>query len=70
MTANFEYLSDNRENLRLPIQMQLFEKSKKPFAAVFASILKSTLNFEHFEEKATLITQVFLKLLTPKDVRT
>ena len=66
MTANFEYLSDNRENLRLPIQMQLFEKSKKPFAAVFASIL----NFEHFEEKATLITQVFLKLLTPKDVLT
>ena len=49
--------------------MQLFGKPKI-FCQVFVSILKSTLNFEHFEEKVTLITQVFLKLLTSKDALT
>ena len=31
MTANYEYSRSNRENLSLPIQMQLSEKSK-PFS--------------------------------------
>ena len=69
ITANFQYSCSNRQNLQLPIQMQLFGKPKI-FCQVFVSILKSTLNFEHFEEKVTLITQVFLKLLTSKDALT
>ena len=36
----------------------------------FISFLESTLIFEYFEKKMNLITKVFLKLLTPKDVVT
>ena len=45
--------------------MHLSEKLK-----TFPAFLESTLNFEHFEEKMSLTAQVFLKLLTPKDVFT
>ena len=66
MTANYEYSRGNRKNLPLPIQMQLSEKPKllSQFSLTF---LESTSNFEHFEKQKTLIAQVFLKLLTPKD---
>ena len=40
----------NRENLTIPIQMQLSQK-KKTFSQFFASFLKSRLNFEYFENK-------------------
>ena len=69
LTANYEYSSSNRENLRLPIQMQLLEKLKT-FSAFFITFLEFTSNFEHFEKKLSLIAQVFLKLLTPKDALT
>ena len=49
-TANYEYSRSNTENLPLPIQMQLSEKAQK-FSWFFIAFLKSTLNFEHFEEK-------------------
>ena len=38
----------NRENLTIPIQMQLSQK-QKPFCKAFAAFLKSELNFEIFE---------------------
>ena len=38
----------NRENLTIPIQMQLPQKQKK-FSEFFAGFLKSRLNFKHFE---------------------
>ena len=48
--------------------------SKKPkiFCCVFLAFLESTLNFEKkcFEKKMSLIGQVFLELLPPKDVLT
>ena len=69
LTANYEYSRSNRENLPLPIQMQLSEKVKT-FSHSFIAFLESTLNFEHFEKEMSLIAQVFLKLLTPKDVLT
>ena len=49
--------------------MQLSEKVKT-FSQSFIAFLESTLNFEHFEKEMSLIAQVFLKLLTPKDVLT
>ena len=49
MTANFEYSRTNRENLAVPIQMQLYEK-RKTFCQFFIAYLESTLNFEHFEK--------------------
>ena len=50
LTANYEYSRSNRENLPLPIQMQLSEKPKT-FSEFFIAFLESTLNFEHFEKK-------------------
>ena len=41
---------------------------KETYSALFASFLKSTSNFEHFEKEMTLIAYVFLKLQTAKDV--
>ena len=40
----------NRNNLTIPIQMQLSEK-KKTFYQFFAAFLKSRLNFKHFGKK-------------------
>ena len=63
-----EYSHTNRENLPLPIQRQLSEKLKY-FSKFFTAFLECTLNLEHFK-KLSLIAQVFLKLLTLKDVLT
>ena len=40
------------------------------FSDFFIPVLESKLNFKHFEKEMRLIAQVFLKLLTPKDVLT
>ena len=50
MTANYVYSRSNRENLPLPIQMQLSEKPKT-FFEFFIAFLESKVNFEHFEKK-------------------
>ena len=49
--------------------MQL-PKKPKTFCCIVIEFLESTLNLEHFEKKMSLIAQVFLKLLTPKNVVT
>ena len=69
LTANYEYSCSNSKNLLSPIQMQL---SKKPkiFCYIFLAFLESTLNFQCFEKKMSLIGQIFLELLPPKDVLT
>ena len=67
LTANYEYSRRNTDNLPLPVQMQSSEKLES-FPACFISFLNCGLNFEHFEKKTSFIAQVFLKLLTPKDV--
>ena len=50
MTADYEYSRSNRENLPLPIEMQLSEKPKTR-CCNFIAVLEFTLNFEQFEEK-------------------
>ena len=69
LTANYEYSRSNTDNLPLPVQMQLSEKLET-FSPFFIAFFESALNFEHFEKKMSLIAQVFLKLLTSKDVFT
>ena len=49
LTTIYEYFRSNRENLPLPIQMQLTKKSKK-ICKFFIVCLEFTLNFEHFEK--------------------
>ena len=66
MAVNEKYPVRNRDNLTIPIQMQLSLK-EKGFSQFFAAFLKSRLNFEHFEKKKmTLAALVFPKLRTPK----
>ena len=48
------------DNLLQPIQILLSQK-QKTFSQFFCAFLKSTLNFEHFEKKMTLIADVFPK---------
>ena len=40
----------NRDNLMLPIHMQLFQKLKT-FSEFFPAFSKSKVNFEHFQKK-------------------
>ena len=48
--------------------MQLSRK-QKAFSQFFAAVLKSNLNFEHFQKKKmSLIADVFPKLRTPKNM--
>ena len=56
-----------RDNLTQPIQILLSQK-QKPFSEFFSVFLKSTLNFEHFQKKLTLIADVFPKVPSPKKV--
>ena len=50
--------------------MQLSGKLET-FSGLFIAFFESALNFEHFEKKKkSLIAQVFMKLLIPKDVFT
>ena len=58
LNADHLYFLLNRENLRQPIQMQISQIQK-----IFP-ILKSKLNFEHFQKTTTLIADAFVKLRT------
>ena len=69
LTANYEYSRSNTDNLPLPVQMQLSEKVET-CSEFFIAFFESAFSFEHFQRKMSLIAQVFLKLLTPKDVFT
>ena len=64
-TENDKYSLLYRDNLTQAIQILLSQK-KKTFSEFFSPFLKSTLNFEHFQTKMTLIGDVFPKLLSPK----
>ena len=67
LTANYVYSRINREDLLLQNEAKL---SKKPpiFFNIFFEFLELEINFQCFEKKKSLIAQVFLKLLTPRDV--
>ena len=67
MTAEYKYSLLNRDNLTQPIPTKLSQK-QKPFANFFLPFSKSTLTFEHFQKKMTLIADLFPKLRTPKNV--
>ena len=50
LTADDKYSLLNRDSLTQSIQTLLSQK-EKTFSLIFFSFLKSTLNFEHFQEK-------------------
>ena len=49
------------------IQMHLSQK-QEIFSQFFSEFFESTLNFEHFQQKMTVIAYVFPKLPTTKNV--
>ena len=61
LTDNDKYCLLYRDNLTKPIQILLSEK-QDTLSQYFSAFLKSTLNFEHFLKKMTLIADVFPKL--------
>ena len=67
LTDDEKYSLLYRENLTQPIQI-LLSKKQKTFSQFFSVFLKSTLNFEHFQKKDTLIPELFPKLPSPKKV--
>ena len=50
LAADEKYPVLNRDNLTIPIQMQLSEK-QKTFSIIFTAFLKCRLNFQYFEIK-------------------
>ena len=50
LAADEKYPVLNRDNLTIPIQMQLSQK-QKTFSQFFAAFLKSSLNFLYFKKK-------------------
>ena len=67
LTDDEKYCLLHRDNLTQPIQIVLSQK-KKTFSQFYSAFLISTLNFEHFQTKMTLIADVFRKLPSPKMV--
>ena len=65
LTADDNYSLLNKDNFTQPIQILVSQK-RKTFSELFSTFLKSTLNFEHFLKKMTLIADVFPKLRIPK----
>ena len=66
-TEDDKYSLLYRDNLKQLIQILLSQK-EKTFSEFFSAFLKSTLNFEHFQTRMTLIADVFPKLPSPKKV--
>ena len=69
LNANYEYSRSNTDRLPLSVQMQLFEKLEI-FSGLFIAFLESAFNFELSEKKKNVMGQIFLKLMTPKEVFT
>ena len=60
LTDNDKYRLLYRDNSKQLIQILLSQK-QKTFSEFFSPFFKSTLNFQHFQKKETLIADVFLK---------
>ena len=67
LTDDDKYCLLYRDYLTQPIEILLSQK-QQTFSEFFSPFLKSILNFEHFQEKMTLIANVFPKLSSPKKV--
>ena len=63
LTADDKYSLLNRDNLTQPIWTEL-SKKQTAFSQLLLEFWKSTLNFEHFQKKMTLIADLFPKLRT------
>ena len=65
LAADEKYPVLNRDNLAIPIQMQLSQKHDT-FSRFFAEFFKSRITFKYFEKKDHLIDFIFPNLRPPK----
>ena len=66
-SADGSYSLLNGDDLTQPIQMRISQR-QRTFSRFSSAFLKSSLNFEHFEKKMSLIADAFPKLRIPKNV--
>ena len=66
-TADDKYSLISRDNWMQTIQMHLSQK-QNIFSEFFSAFFENALNFKRFQKKMTLITYLFPKLPTTKDV--
>ena len=67
LTDDDKYCLLYRDNLTQPIRRLLSQK-QKIFFQYFSTFSKSTLSFEHFPKKMSLIADAFPKLPSPRKV--
>ena len=67
LPADHKYSLSNRETLPQSIQIHLSKKIKA-LCKFFTSFPKFESNFHHFEKNITIISSVFCKLRTSKEV--
>ena len=67
MTADEKHSLLNRDNLTRPIRTKLSQK-QRVFSGLFLAFSKSTLNFEHFQKKMTVIADFFPKIRTRENL--
>ena len=67
LTADDKYSFSSRDKWMQTIQLHLSQKQTF-FLDIFSAFFESSLNFEFFQKKMTLIAYVFPKLPTTKDV--
>ena len=67
LTDDDKYCLLYRDNLTQPIQILLSQK-QKTFSQFLSAFLKYTLNFENFQKKTTVISDVFPNLPSSEKV--
>ena len=67
LAADKKYRVLNRDNLTIPIQMQLSQK-QKTFSQFFAAFLISRLNFEHYDKKGDVHSFCNLEITDSENV--
>ena len=67
LTANDKYSLISKDKWMQTIQMNLSQK-QNIFSQFFSAVFEFAINFEHFQNKMTLIAYVFPKLPTTKAV--
>ena len=67
LTADDKYSLNSKEKGMQTIQMHLSQK-QNIFSEIFSGVFESALNLEYFQKKMTLISYVFPKIPTTKDV--
>ena len=69
MTTDDKYSRRNMLNLTEQLGAPLSQK-QKTFSVIFLEFLKCALNLEHFEKKMSILAELFIELLTLKEVVT